>query len=140
MSYVISAGGRFEQQRREDAKKKPAKAKFGGKSGFTCQVKGCNAGEMPGIALFSAFASSCLGCSTAESRVNTLPAIERAFHPAAALSLNSQLSTINYLEAHDLSDLIQQLELGIGNHRLVGHPRGRREGLTWLMSSHKFRP
>ena len=38
MIYVISAGGRFEQQRREDAMKKLPKAKFGGKSGFTCQV------------------------------------------------------------------------------------------------------
>ena len=34
MIYVISASGRFEQQRREDAKQKSAKAKFG----FTCQV------------------------------------------------------------------------------------------------------
>ena len=111
MICVISAGGRFEQQRREDAKKKPAKGKFGGKSGFTCQVKGCNAGEMPGITLFSTFASSCLGCSTAESRFIRYQQSSGLFIP-----LPPFLSTINYLEPHHLVDLLQQLELGIGDH------------------------
>src|ERR1035437_387979 len=34
----------------------------------------------------------------------------------SSISLNYQLSTINYLEAHDLAHLLQQLEFGVGHH------------------------
>ena len=61
-----------EQQRREDAKKELGNGKFGGGFGFTCQVKVSDFGEMASIALFSAFASSCLRCSTAASRLNRI--------------------------------------------------------------------
>ena len=62
-----SAIGR-EQQRREDAKKALANGELGGGFGFTCQVNVSDFDEMASIALFSAFASSCLRCSTAASR------------------------------------------------------------------------
>jgi len=63
-----SANG-CEQQRREDAKKELGNGKFTEGFGFTCQVKVSDFGEMASIALFSAFASSRLRCSTAASRL-----------------------------------------------------------------------
>jgi len=59
---------RLQQQRREDAKKELANGELGGGFGFTCQAKASDFGEMASVALFSAFASSCLRCSTAASR------------------------------------------------------------------------
>jgi hypothetical protein len=58
-----------EQQRREDAKKELTNGKVGGGFGFACQVKVSDFGEMASIALSSAFASSCLRCSTAAFRM-----------------------------------------------------------------------
>jgi hypothetical protein len=69
-----------EQQRREDAKKKPGNGKFAGWFGFTCQVKASDFGEVPCIPWFPAFASSCLCCSTAEFR------LKAGFCPALASS------------------------------------------------------
>jgi hypothetical protein len=59
---------RREQQRREDAKKELANSKLGGGFGFTCTVKVSDFGDMASVALFSAFASSRLRCSTAASK------------------------------------------------------------------------
>ena len=42
------------------------------------------------------------------------------------------------LQAHHLADLVQQLELGIGNHRLHDGHRGNRKGLPTLMEPHKI--
>ena len=53
------------RRREEGAGKRQVPGGFG----FTCQVKVSDFGEMASIALFSAFASSCLRCSTAASRL-----------------------------------------------------------------------
>ena len=60
-----------EQQRREDAKKELGDGKLQGGFRFTGQVKGFDFGEKACIALYSAFASSRLRCSTAASRMIT---------------------------------------------------------------------
>jgi hypothetical protein len=56
----------------KDAKKGLGNGKFGEGFGFTSQVKVSDLVEMASIALFLAFASSCLRCSIAASRFTHL--------------------------------------------------------------------
>ena len=61
------------RRREERARKRPVRVGFG----FTCQVKASDFGEMAGIALFAAFASSCLRRSSAASGSTPLHAAAR---------------------------------------------------------------
>jgi hypothetical protein len=68
--FILNFATGCEQQRREDAKKARGNGKFGRSFAFTCQVVVSDFGEMASLALFSAFASSRLRCSTAAFRIN----------------------------------------------------------------------
>lgn len=97
-ALILKAGMRLEQRRREDAKPRAGQRQFLGRLAFALQMKPSDLGARAGFALFPAFASSRLRCSTAALRLMlTAPVAARTGAATGTFAAGGTFSNLTWL-------------------------------------------